>query len=306
MTPGVDLDVEALLRLRHMAVRMRDARTPPRSTMPGDIIHRRRGRGLEVHDVRPWSEGDDMRHLDQNATARTGVPHTKTYFDERERSILLVGDFRPSMLFGTRRAFRSVAGAEALTMLGWRGVGRGGRVGLLAGNARGTRFCRQGRGERTMIALVGVLAEAHREALDDEATQDQPLDTILETAARLAGTGSTIVVATALDTPGDGFDDVVLQITRRHDLVFLLIEDAFEREPPPGDYPFTTPDGQGGWMRVGKQTGPAHTKLQTRDRIAALRKLGAQADAGLRRVAGRDQLAPAGAGRWLMSPSSWR
>ena len=52
----------------------------------------------------------------------------------------------PSMLFGTRRAFRSVAGAEALTMLGWRGVGRGGRVGLLAATARGTKYSRQGRG----------------------------------------------------------------------------------------------------------------------------------------------------------------
>ena len=284
MTPGVDLDVEALLRLRHLASRMRDARTLPRSTMPGDIIHRRRGRGLEVHDVRPWSEGDDMRHLDHNATARTGMPHTKTYFDERERSILLVGDFRPSMLFGTRRAFRSVAGAEALAMLGWRGVGRGGRVGLLAGHARGTSFCRQGRGERTMVALVGVLAEAHRAALEDTTTRDPPLDALLETAERLAGTGSTIIVATALDHPGADFDTMVLRITRRHDLVFLLIEDAFEREPPPGDYPFTTPEGQGGWMRVADRaktlqrakTSP-NGMLPPRDRTTALRKLGARA-----------------------------
>ena len=271
MTPGVDLDVEALLKLRHLAYRMRDIRTAPRSTMPGDIIHKRRGRGLEVHDVRPWSEGDDIRHLDQNATARTGVPHTKTYFDERERSILLVADFRPSMLFGTRRAFRSVAGAEALAMLGWRGVGRGGRVGLLCTGARGTRFSRQGRGERAMIAHVGALVEAHREALADRAERDPPLADQLETAERLASTGSTIVVATALDAPGKGFDDVVLRLTRRHDLVFLLIEDAFERDPLPGDYPFTTAEGESGWLRIGKAraSGP--------DRIAALRRLGAQA-----------------------------
>ena len=195
VTPGVDIDVEALLSLRHLAYRMRDIRTLPRSTMPGDIIHRRRGRGLEVHDVRPWSEGDDIRHLDQNATARTGVPHTKTYFDERERSILLVADFRPSMLFGTRRAFRSVAAAEAIAMLGWRGVGRGGRVGLLAGTALGTRFSRQGRGERAMIALTGILAEAHREALDDRSERDPPLDAIIDTATTLAATGSTVILA---------------------------------------------------------------------------------------------------------------
>lgn len=270
-TPGVDLEVEALLSLRHLAYRMRDIRTLPRSTMPGDIIHRRRGRGLEVHDVRPWSEGDDIRHLDQNATARTGTPHTKTYFDERERSILLVADFRPSMLFGTRRAFRSVAGAEALAMLGWRGVGRGGRVGLLAANARGTRFSRQARGERAMIAATGVLAEAHREALSDRTPRDPPLAGVLETAETLASSGSTIVVATALDTPGSNLDDVILRITRRHDLFVLLIEDDIEREPPPGDYPFTTADGQGGWLRIDNRRKPP------RDRIGELRRLGAQA-----------------------------
>ncbi len=272
MTAGVDLDVEALLSLRHLAYRMRDVRTVPRSTMPGDIIHKRRGRGLEVHDVRPWVEGDDIRHLDQNATARTGVPHTKTYFDERERSILLVADFRPSMLFGTRRAFRSVAGAEALAMLGWRGVGRGGRVGLMTASARGTRFSRQGRGERAMIAHVGVLAEAHREALADREPRDPPLAEVLESAARLASTGTTIVVATALDAPGEDFDKAVLSLTRRHDLVFLLVEDAFEHAPPAGDYPFTTPDGASGWLRIDKRrTTPGI------DRVAELRRLGAQA-----------------------------
>lgn len=273
MTPGVDLDVEALLRLRHLAARMRDTRTLPRSTMPGDIIHKRRGRGLEVHDVRPWVEGDDIRHLDQNATARTGVPHTKTYFDERERSILLVADMRPSMLFGTRRAFRSVAGAEALAMLGWRGVGRGGRVGVVAATATRTWFSRQGRGERAMIAHVGVLAEAHRAALADRAPRDPPLADVLETTERLAGTGSTIVVATALDAPGDAFGEVVLRLTRRHDVVFLLVEDAFEAEPPAGDYPFTTAEGASGWLRIDRRrAAPSAT-----DRIAALRRLGAQA-----------------------------
>ena len=271
MTPGVDLDVEALLNLRHLAYRMRDLRRVPRSTLPGDIIHRRRGRGLEVHDVRPWSEGDDIRHLDHNATARTGVPHTKTYFDERERSVLLVADFRPSMLFGTRRAFRSVAGAEALAILGWRGIGHGGRVGLLAVNAHGTRFSRQGRGERAMIAAIGKLADSHREALEDRSARDTALSDALDTAVTVAATGSTIIVATGLDTPGPNVAETVLRITRRHDLIFLLIEDAFEREPSPGDYPFNTADGRSGWMRIGKGRPPP------RDRVADLRRLGADA-----------------------------
>ncbi|MFD1333947.1 DUF58 domain-containing protein, partial [Methylopila musalis] len=89
---------------------------------PGGVVTRRRGRGSEIDDVRPWTDGDDIRHIDRHATARTGELHARTFRDERERAALLVADFRPAMLFGTRRAFRSIAGAEALALLGWRAV----------------------------------------------------------------------------------------------------------------------------------------------------------------------------------------
>ena len=123
-----------------------------------------------------------------------------------------------------------------------------------------------------MIAHVGLLAEAHRAALADRDPRDPPLAQVLETTERLAGTGSTIVVATALDALGRDFDDVVLRLTRKHDVVFLLVEDAFEAEPPPGDYPFSTADGASGWLRIDR-----HRAADGTDRIAALRRLGAQA-----------------------------
>jgi uncharacterized protein (DUF58 family) len=269
---GVDLDLDELLRLRHLAFRMRNPRTPPRSTLPGGIVHRRRGRGLEVHDIRLWSDGDDIRHLDRNVTARTGVPHVRTFRDERERTALLVADFRASMLFGTRRALRSVAAGEALAMLGWRAIGEGGRVGLVAATPAGIQFARQGRGTRAMIALVGEMAQAHRAAMASFATTDAPLDSVLEAAEELAGTGTALIVATGLDTPGDRFDDVAERLARRHDLSVVLVEDRFERDPPPGAYPYMTLDGDAGWIRVGASGTPARHD----DRVARLRRLGAR------------------------------
>ena len=81
---------------------------------PGGFAGKRRGNGLEIVDVRPFSEGDDSRHLDAATTARTGRPHVRTFRDEREKTALLVADFRPAMLWGTRRRLRSVAAADAL------------------------------------------------------------------------------------------------------------------------------------------------------------------------------------------------
>ncbi len=267
---GVDLDIEALLRMRHLAGRMACSRSAPRSPLPGNIAHRRRGRGLDVHDIRVWCEGDDVRHLDRNVMARTGVPHVRTFREERDRAVLLVADFRPSMLFGTRRALRSVAAAEALTLLGWQAVREGGRAGLMSIGHDARHPTRYGRGTRAMIAMLADLAKAHRAALESRASADPTLDAGLEEAEALAGASGAVIVATALDNPGSRFDLVTARIARRRDLVFVVIVDAFENAPPAGSYPYATAEGDAGWLRIGRN-GPKPDA-----RIAHLQKLGAR------------------------------
>ena len=267
---GADIDVEQLLRLRHLALRMGGVASAPRTNLPGGIVHKRRGRGLEVHDIRPWCEGDDIRHLDRNATARTGQPHVRTFRDERERRVLLVADFRPSMLFGTRRVLRSVAGAEALALLGWRALAQGGRVGLAAATPQGARFVRAGPGTRAMVALIGEMAQAHRAAMADASVADPPLDRVLAEADSVAGAGGALILATALDHPGPDFDAVAARIARKRALVVVLVCDPFEQAPPPGAYPYVGSDGAG-WLRIGASR-PARPDA----RIARLHRAGAQ------------------------------
>jgi uncharacterized protein (DUF58 family) len=265
-TAGVDLDVETLLRLRALAASMRCGCKPPRSPLPGAVLHRRRGRGLELYDIRAWSEGDDMRHLDRNVTARTGTPHVRSFRDERERSVVLVVDFRPSMMFGTRRTLRSVAAAEAITMLAWRVIEEGGGVGLIAATAVGARLLGRARGARAALSVIGELAGAHRDALANAETRDPPLAAILTEAEGLAGAGS-ILVATGLDAPGDGFDEIAERLARKRDLSMALIADRFEIDPPRGAYPFRTNDDGAGWLCVTKGVAPDI-------RLAQLRRLG--------------------------------
>ena len=278
-TAGVDLDVEALLRLRLLVSSMRGARKPPRSTLPGAVLHQRRGRGLEVYDIRAWSDGDDIRHLDRNVTARTGALHVRTFRDERERAVMLVVDFRESMMFGTRRALRSVAGAEAIIALGWRTIEEGGSIGLLAATARGPCFIGRARGPRAMVSLIGELAATHRAAYEQPDLADPPLADVLAEAEGLAGE-SAIIVATALDAPGDGFDGVAERLVRKRDLCVVLVADRFEIDAMAGAYPYRTLDGDAGWLRVERGAGAAAPD----GRLARLRRLGVnflQLDAAL-------------------------
>lgn len=270
--PGVAAETESLLRLRHVVRNIPERSLAP-TGLPGGFVTRRRGRGLETVDIRGFSYGDDIRHIDRNTTARTGVPHVRTFRDERDRSALLIADFRPSMLWGTRRALRSVAAAEALAMTGWRMVETGGRVGLIAFGA-GEPLLVSPRGRtRGMVDVVGGLAAAHRAALEAAAggasVEEPPLEQALDLAARLGANGGAVVLASGLDHPGPRFDAMARALVRRAALTILLITDVFEHSAPGGAYPFTTGVGKVRWATCGsgRQPGVADLRLERMARL---------------------------------------
>ena len=276
--PGVRVDFDALMQLGHLSQSMRARSGGKLTGLPGSFVHRRHGRGLEVHDIRHWRQGDDIRHIDRNATARTGMPHVRSFRDERDRVVLLIADFRPSMLFGTRRALRSVAAAEALALIGWQASAEGSRVGALAIATGAPDVSPAGHGPRRMAGVLGLLARAHEEALAGGAGAEPPLTQALEAAARLAPSGAALCVATALDTPGEGLDALVRWLARRNELQFVIIRDAFETAPPPGLFPYADRTGRLDTLAIGK--GAA---LRRDERCARLEALGARAvfvDAG--------------------------
>ena len=60
-----------------------------------------RGRGVEFDEVRPYVEGDDVRSIDWNVTARTDDPHIKKHVEEREQTVVLVADLSASVRYGS-------------------------------------------------------------------------------------------------------------------------------------------------------------------------------------------------------------
>ncbi len=240
----VTLEFDHLMRLRLLA---RQTTTPASLTrLPGGFVTRARGQGLETADLRAFTEGDDPRHIDRNATARSGKPQVRTFQAERDRTTLLVADFRPSMLWGTRRTLRSIAAAEALCLTGWQAVTDGGRVGLLAISAGAPRFVEPRARDRAMVAVIGEMSRAHDAALELADAPDPPLADALELTRRLARRRAEVVLATAFDTPGETFTGAALQLEARVSLSVIRIVDAFETSAPELRYRYCTVSGRSG------------------------------------------------------------
>ncbi len=268
---GVTVETERLLWLRHL---VRKDRTIPRvlTNLPGGFVVRRRGRGLEVDDIRVFAHGDDMRHLDRATTARTGVPHVRTFRDERERNILILTDFRPSMLWGTKRVFRSVAASEMAALAGWRAIELGGRVGLLAfGSADPVVVPARGR-DRGMLAVIGGIASAHAHALQDPNRTDPPLSQAMELAARIAPKGASVLIMSSFENLGDDFEVMLGALQRRATVSAFILCDAFETAAPKGSYPYVK---DGTTVEIGHIV--TNKRTASDDRLSYLDRLGIDA-----------------------------
>ena len=56
--------------------------------LSGDYHSTFKGQGVEFDEVRPYLAGDDVRTIDWNVTAKTGVPHIKRFAEERTAGVL--------------------------------------------------------------------------------------------------------------------------------------------------------------------------------------------------------------------------
>lgn len=90
-----------------------------------------KGQGLEFDDVREYEPGDDVRSIDWNVTARTGVPFIKRFVEERQLTVMLVVDVSASESFGSGAQSKRRLGVEVAATLGTAAARNRDRVGLM-------------------------------------------------------------------------------------------------------------------------------------------------------------------------------
>src|SRR6187399_1504849 len=80
---------EWLKKIRH--IEMRTVRLVE-DLMAGQYHSVFKGRGMDFDEVRLYQPGDEVRRIDWNVTARTGVAHIKKYIEEREMTVMILVD----------------------------------------------------------------------------------------------------------------------------------------------------------------------------------------------------------------------
>lgn len=182
-----------------------------------------RGMGVEFSDVREFVEGDDLRSVDWNVTARLGRPFVKRFVEERERTIVFVLDLAPSMLHGLGAWSPRQAAARYCAMLGLVAIDNHDRVGLVARGSDGPRYVVPQSGGGHVLRIV-------RDSVEMPASQAGGLHDLITTVNARVRRRAVVFVLSDFMTPG--YEQALALSSRHHDVVAIrfLARELFD--PP--------------------------------------------------------------------------
>jgi uncharacterized protein (DUF58 family) len=215
---------EALVEALDLVVTRRVARG-----LPGDRRSPGVGAGTELSQLRPYQVGDDVRHIDAAATARTGEPHVRLHVPERTLTTWVVLDVSPSMAFGTDQRLKADVAEGVALVLGRLAVRRAGAVGLVRFGFGETAHVQAPRGAKPgIVALRRALAEG---VAPDGRGHPNALADALSRVGRVArGPGVVAIISDFRDQTGW---ERALGALRMHHSVFAIeISDPREAEVP--------------------------------------------------------------------------
>src|ERR671930_233848 len=148
---------DGLRQIRNLEVR---ARVLADEMLLGTYRSVFRGSGLEFEEVREYEQGDDVRTIDWNVTARMGSPFVKKYREDRELAIFLAVDVSSSTWFGSAGRSKRELAVEVGTLLAAVALRNNDRVGLLLFSDRVERFLAPSAGRQHLLRVIRELVSA--------------------------------------------------------------------------------------------------------------------------------------------------
>ena len=230
-----------------------------------------KGRGMNFDEVREYVPGDEIRVIDWNVTARTGIPHVKKFTEERELTIMLLIDISGSGDFGSQDRAKRELMAEIGAVLAFSALRNNDKVGLVLFSGEIELYIPPKKGRGHILRLIReILYFAPRGRMTD-------LGAPLDFTNRVVKRRSVAFLISDFCLPGD-FDEQLqllrpkLQVShRRHDLIAVSVADPREFELPDVGL-LTLEDAESG-MQVELDTSDPALRERYRNLAEARRRL---------------------------------
>lgn len=184
-----------------------------------------KGRGMEFEEVREYQNGDEVRSIDWNVTARMGTPYVKLFREERELTVIFMVDVSASTRFGSGSTLKKEIISEIGAVLAFSGIKNQDKIGLLLYSDQVEHYLPPAKGIRHVLRLIRDLM----------IFKPQHKGTDLEAALKFLGNvqKKRCVLFILSDFQHEGnYQNEVAVTAKSHDLIAIAVNDPLEHHLP--------------------------------------------------------------------------
>jgi uncharacterized protein (DUF58 family) len=226
-----------------------------------------KGRGMDFDEVREYQPGDEVRRIDWNVTARTGIPHIKKYVEEREMTVMLLIDASASGGTGSVSQSKRELAAELAAVFAFSAIHNNDKVGLLLFTDGAERYIQPGKGRKHVLRLISQVLTY------EPANPGTNLTSALQHIHRALSRRALIFLIS--DFMDENFERALKITGRHHDLIAVPVLDGSELALPDVGW-ITFEDAETGEVVEMNTADPAARSAfeqAARERVKRLRRL---------------------------------
>ncbi len=195
--------------------------------LSGDYHSTFKGQGVEFDEVRPYEAGDDVRTIDWNVTARTGIPYIKRYAEERELTVLFMVDVSGSQGYGSGRRSKMELAAEVTALLALTAIRNQDKIGLILFSDRIVTYIPPRKGRDSVMRLVREVLAA-----EDGAEGGTDIAAALRFLNGVQKRRAVVFLASDFLAPAESYERLLRATARHHDVICVPVSDPAEAHLP--------------------------------------------------------------------------
>ncbi len=195
-------------------------------TFAGEYLSAFKGQGIEFAEVREYTPGDDVRAIDWNVTARTGVPFIKKYNETRELTLMIACDVSASQRFGSVDKLKQETAAELAALFAFSAMSNNDKVGLLLFSDKIELFVPPKKGKKHILRLIRELVAFEPQSRGTD------MALALKTLVQVLRRQGILVLISDYLSPLEQFEKPLKLAAKKFDLIPVVVTDKLERSLP--------------------------------------------------------------------------
>ena len=238
-------------------------------TFAGEYLSAFKGQGIEFAEVREYTPGDDVRAIDWNVTARTGVPFIKKYNETRELTLVIACDVSASQRFGSVDKLKQETAAELAALFAFSAMRNNDKVGLLLFSDKIELFVPPKKGKKHILRLIRELVAFEPQGRGTD------MALALKTLVQVLRRQGILVLISDYLSPLEQFEKPLKLAAKKFDLIPVVVTDKLELGLPACAACMTVVDPETGQEGTLALTAAMNQRLQedARQRTENLTKL---------------------------------